>query len=165
MLLTICIVIACILSFVLWTPIMLIIDTTMRQYEVRMWGIASCNLRFEEYKPLLFLNVLGWKKKIDPFEIKEEKRIPKKQKTQKTKKQMSFQKVMRKGKAVLRSFTVKYLYIDMDTDDYVLNGLLYPAALTLSRENRTLRINFVGLTQLKLKIENRLGRILFAYLS
>lgn len=144
---------------------MLIVDTEAGQYEIRMRGIASCSLYFEEYKPLLFLNILGWTTMVDPTTKRGEKRTSKKENIAKVKKRLPFPKVMRKGKAILYSFKVTYLYLDLDTDDYVLNGLLYPAALLLSRDNRSFRINFVGVTQLKLKIENRLGRMLFAYLS
>ena len=165
MLLTICIVVVCIISFVLWTPIMLIVDTTVGQYEVRMRGIASCSLHFEEYKPLLFLKIFGWTKIFDPTTNREEKRTSKKTKTSQVKKRLPVEKIMKKGKAILYSFKVRYLYLDLDTDDYVLNGLLYPAALMLSRKNATFNINFVGVTKLQLTIENRLGRILFAFLS
>ena len=165
MLLVICIVVVCILSFVLWTPIMLIVDTTVGQYELRVRGIASCSLHFEEYKPLLFLKIFGWTKIFDLTTNKGEKRTSEKEKITEAKKRMPFQKVMREGKAVLYSFKVKYLYLDLDTDDYVLNGLLYPAALMLSRENARFGINFAGLAQLQLLVENRLRRILFAYLT
>lgn len=164
-LLIICIVVACIISFILWTPIMLIVDTTVGQYEIRMRGVASCSLHFEEYKPLLFLKIFGWTKIFDPTSDKREKRTSKQEKVTKVKKRVPYQKVMKKAKAILFSFRVRYLYLDLDTDDYVLNGLLYPAALMLSRKNATFNINFVGVTQLQLLIENRLGKILFAYLS
>lgn len=151
-----------IVGFILLTPLVLEVDTTNRVYRIRLRGIAASELIFPNGRLLFRIWVLGYHKEIDPFQAKKELPAPPSEKRKKRRKRFTISTILRKPRAVLRSFTVKYLYINIDTDDYLWNAWLYPLIVPLSREGRTFRINFNGEVDMRLRIENRLGKILVA---
>jgi len=147
--------------FLFLTPIIFEIDSKRYIYQIRIWGIGSMNVIVVHSNICFRLNILGWKKDFYPGQ-KEKKILKKKEITTKHKK-ISLKKILHKGNAIIRSFDVKYFYVNLDTDDYVMNAWLYPLATLLSNENRRLSINFLGEVELRLKIENSLQRMLRAY--
>ncbi len=161
MLLTIIIVaVSSVICFLLLTPLVVEVDSVRRKYGIYYRGIAAIDLRWDEGL-YLQLWVLGWRKTIDPFGMRDQK--PHEKKPQKPKrKRVAFSRIRRKLGHVLRSFTVKRFYVNVDTGDYPLNGLLYPLAGALSNERRTFHINFNGDVVVRIRIENRLGKILYA---
>lgn len=162
MLLTIILVaIGSVICFLLVTPLVIEVDSARHKYGIYYRGIAAIDLRWDEGL-YLQLWVLGWRKTIEPFGMLGEK-PPKKKKPEKPKrKRMAFSKIRRKLGRVLRSFTVKRFYVNVDTGDYPLNAILYPLAGALSNERRTVCINFTGDVVVRIRIENRLGKILYA---
>lgn len=150
-----------IVGFILLTPLVLEVDTDHRVYRIRLRGIAASELIFPNGRIHVRLWVLGYSKIFDPFSKKKGPTPPPEKKT-KEHKRFGVSKVSRKALSVLKSFTVKYLYINIDTDDYLMNAWLYPLVVPLSRGSRTFRINFNGEVDMRLRIENRLGKILVA---
>jgi len=152
-----------VLSFLLWTPILFEIDSSRKLLQIRIRGIASARLVIIESKIGIGLNVFGWQKII----LAGRKEKPKEVKEKKSNfhlKRSTLKKMPRKIRSVLRSFRVQEFYLNIDTDDYATDALLYPVAVMFSRPNRQLSINFLGEVELRLQIQNNLQRMLRAYL-
>jgi len=66
---------------------------------------------------------------------------------------------------VLKSFKVKELMLDIDTEDYIWNAYLHPAFYFLSGKNRMLRVNYVGRISARIIVHNRLISILYAFIK
>ncbi|MFI5263114.1 MAG: hypothetical protein ACHQM6_01205 [Candidatus Kapaibacterium sp.] len=147
------------LSFLLWTPIYLEADSPGRLLQIRIRGIGSARLVVSESRIGIGLNILGWEKNVFPG-----KGTKPKKKGGVTLKRSTLKKMPRKILSVLRSFQVQNLYLNIDTDDYATNALLYPIGVLLSRPNRQMSINFLGEVELRLQIQNNLQRMLRAYL-
>lgn len=64
-----------------------------------------------------------------------------------------------------RSFHLIRLRVDLDTDDYVWNAYLFPLfRVTNPAGRKDWRINFKGRNELSLIVENRLYRLLYAFI-
>lgn len=72
--------------------------------------------------------------------------------------------MLRMAWAVGRTFRLRTCEVDLDTGDYVLNAYLYPVFARLTRRNCRLRVGFNGKTHVRIRVENRLYRMLFAFL-
>jgi hypothetical protein len=153
------------LLYLLFAPFILEIDSPKDLYQVRFGAVATGELFFTESLPAIRMKVFGLQKILSPFEPK--KKMVKEEKPAKEKKprKISVQKMMRKGLNLFRSFKVTYFYLDLDTDDYVMNGLLYPIAARLSKPGRIVCINFESHVVTKLRIENTIGQMILAYIK
>jgi len=145
-------------TFLLFTPLSIEIDSRNNFYLIRFFGIASAQIIFGNPFLTLEIHAFGFRKIIDPLQVKSK---PKKINGKKVK-AIPFHKVLQKGNAIIRSFSVKYLFINFDTDDYTLNGLLFPFFSMISRPDRQLLINFYGERSVKLKIASNIERMLLA---
>jgi hypothetical protein len=67
----------------------------------------------------------------------------------------------KKGRRLLASFRVRRFFINLDTDDFILNAYLYPIFILLNGENRRLAINFEGQTVVDIFLTNRVWRVLW----
>lgn len=66
---------------------------------------------------------------------------------------------------VWRSFHLIRFKVDLDTDDYVWNAYLFPLfRLTNPAGHKDWRVNFKGHNELILIVENRLYRLLYAFI-
>ncbi len=61
----------------------------------------------------------------------------------------------------VRSFRIKKLFLDFDTDDFILNAWLVPAFSYVNSENIRMRVNFEGNSSLILDLRLRLGALLW----
>ncbi len=126
-------------------------------------GILVPN-RKEPQKSFLKLKILFWSKEIYPFR---KRKAHKKSKKKKRKPRRSFIKPERlKSRLVpvLNSFKVEHFRVNLDTDDYVLNGILYPVFHALTNDRRRLEINFNGIVDLDIQIQNKGWKLLYAFL-
>lgn len=64
---------------------------------------------------------------------------------------------------VLRSFRVRELRWELDTGNYLHNALLYPIFYLLNLQNASTGINFLGRNGIRIRVGNRLMRMLFAF--
>jgi hypothetical protein len=147
--------------FLLLTPIVIELDSEQNLYQIRISGIARMNIIFGEPFILIKIHAFGFEKIIDPMQM-QWKRTRKER--LKRERRFSFKKVMQKGTAIIRTFEIRYINMDIDTDDYALNALLYPFALLFSQPGRQIQINFHGENALKLKIVNNMERMLLAFI-
>lgn len=70
-------------------------------------------------------------------------------------------------KACAKSFSLKRVNLDVDTDDFVLNAYLFPLAVLASNQekNRRLHINFEGVVILQIEMEIRLYFMVLAIIK
>lgn len=147
---------------VLISPIRLTIDTITNTYSVRWKGIIQAKLVSENQEPIISLRMFAFKKDFNLLRITNKKKTEKKDKKSKSKKtqRMEFQKM----KQLIKTFTIKSFYANLDFDNYILNGYLYPIFCFLKSRNKSLKINYTGLNEIQLIVENRPYKILKAYL-
>jgi hypothetical protein len=156
------------LSFILvllWTPLRLVIDSKRDVYQVEWQYIGSATL--VEYDNFLGVRIqIFFLRKIIPiaFSFKQKKEVKPAVKKQVRKGPSVFSARFRsKFIKILKSFEIKRLKINWDTDDYILNAYLYPITPFLITENKSFNINFEGKQEVELIIENRLVRILKSF--
>ncbi|NNF36534.1 MAG: hypothetical protein HKN68_20700 [Saprospiraceae bacterium] len=135
------------------------------------WISAGIYLIRDELKFIYHLPF--WKREIDLIEyLATKKSTPElKQKTKgKNKKASSFSKgtmnrIRKRWKAILNTFQVKEMEVNIDTDDYIINAYLFPVAQYLGyRIQKPLSINFIGINKVELRIKNRIVNLLYAML-
>jgi hypothetical protein len=152
------------LSFILvllWTPLRLVIDSKRDVYQVEWQYIGSAMLI--EYGNFLGVQIqILFFKKIIPieFSFKKKKEVETTVKKQVRKTPSVFRPNFLK---IARSFEIKRLKINWDTDDYILNAYLYPITPFLRAENKSFNINFEGKQEVELIIENRLVCIIKSF--
>ena len=62
---------------------------------------------------------------------------------------------------LVRSFRIRKLYLDIDSEDFMLNAWLVPAFSFINSENIQMRVNFHGTSSLVLDLRTRLGLLLW----
>lgn len=159
-------VLIAVLCFVALTPLVIEINSSRRIYEVRLTGIARLNVWINENTVLLKLQVLGWKKTLNPFTPGGNTTMQRvKKPLRKRTKTFSAHSLGRKLKKLITSFRVRHFYLDADTGDYLLNAWLYPVAGFLNAKHLPAFINYNGRTVLEVKVTNNLARILMAIIK
>jgi len=152
--------------FFLFTPLIISINTEEKLYEVRLKGVLRLHFRFEgdlfQVKGTLFfipftISTFNAKQKKD----KESKRGLKNLYA-KLAELKSAPTLLRYAFKVLKTFNIRYLRLNFDTDDFVRNAQLVPyvAYLNSRVENMNLSINFTGESFAVMMIQNRIYKLL-----
>jgi hypothetical protein len=155
-------IILAIFGYLLFAPFYIEINSINSLYGVRFHRIASAKLIFADNLLKIDLHIIGWKKQIDPFE----KRAKRKEKTvvQKKKKQRTLFSISR-AKALIKSFKINKFYLNIDTGNLQLNGILYPCFYWLGNyAGKPIAINFLNKNEIILEIENNLAGIIRAFI-
>ena len=154
-------IVVLIIGYILFAPFIIEINTEKDLYGIRFHKLAGFGFEILEDSLILSMNIMGWKKKLDLSETKKQTKKQVHKKINKKQFQLSFKKI----KSVLRSFKIKTCFINIDTGNMPLNGILYPLFLWLSRlTGKRVEINFWNENKVILVIENNLARIMLAYL-
>lgn len=154
----------------LWLPLEVLVDTEVDLYMARWRGIFALRATPESGKWRIFYRVFFWEKEY-VFSKKAPKKVeatPKKEKKPaKKRKRPSLKFLGILFRQLLKALHFKKLYINLDTDDYVLNAWLYPVFWAGSTHNRELLINFRGQQEVAIHLQTRLialsGAALRAY--
>lgn len=150
------------ISWVLIAPILLIIDTKTGEYSLKWKGLGAICITSDFH---LNWRLLFWKKTHYLFAPIEKSQVPKTQKTKKPQSKGSkWKPSLTKIKHLSRTFKVKACSLNLDTDNYLWNAYLFPVFYFLNTPQRSLRINFKGEFQCQLIVENRLYRLLYAFI-
>lgn len=152
------ILILVLLIYLLFTPILLFVDTSTNQYYITLKGLAKASLeKHSEELIRIKLTIIFFKYYFYPLKsIRESIKIKKpikrkKRKEKKMKQKFSFNKMVQ----LLKSFKVKKLLVNLDTNDCITNAKLYPLFALLNNYVGTFSINFQGRNQMVLHIESR----------
>ena len=153
--------------FIIWiliAPIQIIIDSRKNIYLVRWKGIASAIIFPNLEKLEIRIQVFFWKKELLPFSTKrKKKKSPTKNKEKRKRKgflRFSWEKLIK----IIGSWNLKVCKINIDTHDVIRNSYLVPIFYFLQNKKRSLNINYQGLNQLDIEMENTVGRMLKAYI-
>lgn len=146
----------CLVLYIFFIPIILVLDTANNQYYLHLKGLAKASILGDKEELIkIRLNVIFFNFYFYPLKKrkdKNKKELSSQKKEKKSKKRFN----IRKGLKLLKSFQVENLYLDIDTGDYVLNAKIYPIFEFLKYYTKgNFNINFEGKTQMNLCLKNR----------
>lgn len=157
-------IIAAIFGYLLFAPFYLEINSNNNLYAVRFHHLASARIIVINDSLKIDLRIIGWKKQIDLlnqlFKRKPRETTPKQHKKSKS-------KLPRLGliKSILKSFKVNKCYLDIDTGNMQLNGMLYPGFYWISKyTGNPIGINFQNQTEIIIEIQNNCARVIRAFI-
>ena len=164
-LLTILLALCILLAWILLSPVVIEIDTRVLRAQIRWFGIGHAKLWYDDewqfsFRVLFFgktVRLADRKAKPSKKKITAGKKKPKNRKT-------GSARVFKRMVKVLRTFRVEEWKLAIDTGDYTRNAQLYPLNF-IPFNRKHLYINFNNRNYLVLKISNRPGRIVLAFLN
>jgi hypothetical protein len=155
---------AAIFSYLLFAPFYIEINSANSLFAVRFHHLASLRVVLMDSSLKINLTIAGWKKQIDLLkQISERQR----RKTFSTRQKKSHARLHSFGliRAILKSFSVKKCYLNIDTGDMQLNGILYPLFYWLSKyTGKPIAINFQNQIEIVVEIQNNCARIIMAFI-
>lgn len=170
LLLSIVIVLILLLGVILWSPMLLCVDSTRQQYYFHWRGIGRADIVPLADTLFLRLRIFWWTKDIDLLHPKTWKAKEKKDKKAKAKKKksgrkksISIKRIPRRLWRVLQSFQVQTFRLHVDTGSVVQNAYLYPVFYALRSPRRDLLIRYDGESLIVLRVRNRIIRMLRAF--
>jgi hypothetical protein len=144
-------------------PVSLYIDTDQGRYEVFQKPAFRFFAIIKNETVILQLQIVGINV---PLQSKRKSAIKKERKKSKSK--STFRRSVSAWRFLiersLKSFEVKKVIVDLDTDDVILNAQLVPVLLLASQGAVQLSTNFNGRVYFHLDIKNRPGKILWIFL-
>ena len=159
MVLFLLVVLLLMLVFFLFTPIVLKVDTSKKEYYVQIKGIIMCSIVWQDEL------VMKVRIPFYNFDVKPLKKTKKKKAVKKKSKNTLSTRRVKSVLKVLKSFKVKQFSLNIDTSNVVSNGYLYPLFFFLNKKNRRMTINYEGRVELLVHLENRLINMIWAYLK
>ena len=160
-LITILAVLILVFLYVLFAPIYLEADSERNLLGVRFHHLANARVMIRDDSLMIDLNIAGWKKAFDLLKKKERTEKPRKVKSKPVRSGFPPDKI----KAILQSFKVNTCYFNIDLGNVEWNGVLYPVFFWLGRiTGKPIAINFLGINEVRLEVENNAARIIRAYI-
>ncbi len=156
------IVIILIITWILFSPIVLKVDTRYNLYDLRFLMIAHVWLDVEGDNTLTFhlkLPLYHYQTQQLPISSRSN------QKRRKVRAKGNYIDRLIRIKNIVRSFKVTAFEIFLDTDNYTLNAQLIPISIYLSNKGIPITINFQEKSFLQLEIRNTPWRLGLAYLK
>lgn len=147
----------------LFTPFIVRVNTQQNQYQLR-WGIARVQFIPCKDDGIIALQFAFWKRDFSLLQLLAKPAVKKAVQPQKLNARrkgagrLSFHRLWK----VLQSFRMPYVYLDLDSDDFVTNAYWYPLCRALSTTTRQMRINFGGHNQCAFELRNRAVDVLMA---
>jgi len=128
----------------------MIIDTSKRQFEIRLWGLLKIGVHPK------FSN---WYVRLPGYYS--ESKITFKNQSGSTSSKGRPSKVsprLMAGfiKRIIKTFKVKQFWLNLDSGDFCWNAQVLPLMMALSNQKRQLQINYEGNQQILLVVEHRL---------
>lgn len=153
-------------SGILLVPLQLEINSKKERYRVRLFGYLSARLITSRPIWIIRIWVFFVPFTYHPFRSSKKKRKKNNRRkvkpgSSRKKKKMGIQTVKNVIGRLLRSFTIKRLYAEVDTGDFPLNAQLFPLAQVISSGRKQITINFEDKNSIDLLIETRLYKILW----
>lgn len=161
-------VIACLLLALLFSPVLVEIDSDRDVYRLRYGFFAEGALVADTNGPALRLRIFGfprqwglpsmlWKDKAEASKSVDSA----KRKQGRPKRTVSWKKM----RAVFKAIEFRQLELDLDTGSYIRNAWLFPVFFLTSKGARKLRINFSGKTIVHANIRAIPARLLWAFIK
>ncbi|XLS30248.1 hypothetical protein ACJD0Z_05320 [Flavobacteriaceae bacterium M23B6Z8] len=148
-----------VITYLLFVPVILVIDTANENYYIKIKGFAKAAL-IGDNKHLIKVKLKVLFLSFDFYPLLEKdtssKRVKEKNTKGKKLKVFNFKTFLR----MLSSFRIKKCYLDIDTGDCIQNAKLYPIFGFLNLTKGVFRVNFEGKNSLLLCVENRPIRLI-----
>jgi len=150
----------------LFAPLRLWLDSSKNIYRCSWGRLITCQILVED-RIFLEFRMLFWHWRWDvlsklargrPSGEARSRRRPRKRKERKPR------NLTWRLFGVLRSFRVTQFHLRVDTGDYVWNSYLYPLVYGLYGQRGVVQVNFSGDTELLLLVENRIIKMLRAFI-
>lgn len=152
-----------VVCYLVFAPFYLEVNNNTGLYCIRFHRLAAARLVVSDGSLKIDLKIAWWRKQISLSATGRKKEKPRPVKKEKKQKRVSVSVGM--IKAVIRSFKVNKCYLNIDTGDMPMNGILYPCFYALSKlTGKTFKINFLDKNEIILEIENNFARILRAFI-
>ena len=149
-------------GYLLFAPFYVEANSALNTLRLRFHKVATAELLMANQTLLIEIKVAKWKKQIDLFAPKAKK---KKITVKKLIPSKGFPLSLSKVKSIISSFKINTCNINLDFQNTKWNTILYPLFFGLSMHyHKQFQINFMGLNQINIQIENSLARILRAYI-
>jgi hypothetical protein len=147
------------LSYLLFAPFFLELDSEQNIFRIRFHRLASARLVIHHSKLWLIIRVAGWEKEMDLLKRKSTHAKRLKEKSLVKKRKIPLEKILR----VIKTFRLKKFFLAIDSGDPRLNGFAFALAAIIGKSNDDhLVINYRNQNQLILQVENRIIRVLRA---
>ena len=146
-------------SWIIFAPLILTINTITEDYSVRLPGVFSARGIQDEEKFYIRIRVL-----FIPFKIHPGRFSGKDHKKKSRSKPFRFGSIKYSVMAfreIIRSFSLKLLYVEADTEDYLLNACLVPVLMQIRAKQIHVNVNFVEENTLVMDLRNRLANFLW----
>lgn len=158
------------LGWLLVTPLEICINSIENDYHIKWKGIGEASIIVLPMDLLVRLKIAFWKKdwSVMKFRFKKERKNDKKASEKPKRKKRNARKNLRLFRRILGSFSVKKMRVNIDTQNYILNGYLFPLFFHLTRYYNgkpQLIINYKGKTEINVLMRNRLINIFYAILK
>lgn len=162
------IIISLLIAFLLWFligPVTLYLDTDTNRYYLALPGIFKAVI--VPSPDIFYIRIWIF---FIPFRINplQRKSGIKKKKSRKPRKKWHLKKYTEGRqmiRPIIRSIRIRKLFLDIDTDDFLLNAWLVPLFSSMNSENIQMRVNFEGSSSLMLDLRTRIGALLWIVIS
>lgn len=153
-----------VIIYLLFVPIILVIDTANQEYYIKIKGVAKAIVTGdEEHFIKIKLRVFFLNFDFYPFLKKSSsKKNSKAINTHRKKSKVFNLKIVLR---VVSSFRIQKCYLDIDTGDCIQNAKLYPVLGFLNMTKGVFSVNFEGKNSLLLYVENRTIRLIKLFIN
>jgi len=157
-----------VILLVFWMPLRLYINSDEGRYEVSWGRLAWIHLHIGGEQWTGHWSVLGWRRQVDLIRqlAKRTKPVEKKPPPSKSKKapKRRIKRLPLRLLRIARSFRVRSFQLDIDTGDVIQNAYLYPLLAAIEHRGPDVHVNYDGRVSVHLWMENRLIRMVRAFL-
>jgi len=152
-------IIIAVFAYLLFAPFYLELNSSSGLCGIRFHRLAYAKLIITDNTLIIDLWIAGWVRRIDLFA----KNAKPKAKLIKPKRKKPFKVSFSRVEAVLKSFKINKCYLNIDTGNVQLNGMLYPCFYWVGKvSHRPVGINFLDQNEIILEIENNMARVIRA---
>jgi len=145
--------------WILFTPIIICIDTLKNEYYIDAKGMCKVSLNTTKIPMVIDIRMPLKKFSFSPLEKKKKDQKKTQNKHKARTRSKSIKGIVKFIAAFIKSFELIKLRFNIDTQDYALNAQLVPIFQFLSGKNRFFSTNFNGNTTFQLTLRNQLIRM------
>jgi hypothetical protein len=162
------------LLFLLFLPLGIRINNIDHIYEIDVFNILKIRPVYDEcFENYIYINLnfLFFDFKYDiiskiakngkPKKKKQLKDENKKKNRKKRNKNIDIRKILLLVRELLMSFKIHHFKLNIDTNNYILNGILIPVFAGIESSRTKLNINFNQQYEIDLKISNKIANVIF----
>lgn len=173
---SILLVIAGILGLLIFLPFVILIDSDRKLVEIKFKYFAGLRILFQHGNLNFYFLFLFFKFKIQPSKLlkklkfkNSKKQLPAKKSKQKKAKPISLKKTFKIIKLFIKdfyySFKIIKFNIQIDTDNYFLNGIIIPIVHLANFRKINIEVNFDARNFVVFEVQTRLFLILWAFIK